>query len=39
LSDDEEELEEDEDGALMTEFSLHKENYYRNKLDYNVVTE
>lgn len=39
LSDDEEELDEDEDEALMAEFSLHKENYYRNKLDYNVVTE
>lgn len=23
----------------MAEFTLHKENYYRNKLDYNVVTE
>lgn len=39
MSDDGEELDETEDESLMAEFSLHKENYYRNKLDYNVVTE
>ncbi|XP_025419892.1 5'-3' exoribonuclease 1 isoform X2 [Sipha flava] len=39
LSDEEEDLDETEDESLMAEFSLHKENYYRNKLDYNVVTD
>lgn len=39
MSDDDEVLDENEDEAIMAEFSLHKENYYRNKLDYNVVTE
>lgn len=37
--DDEDEFDETEDESLMAEFNLHKENYYRNKLDYNVVTE
>jgi len=37
--DDEEEFEETEDESIMAEFNLHKENYYKNKLDYNVVTE
>ncbi|XP_029346579.1 5'-3' exoribonuclease 1 isoform X2 [Acyrthosiphon pisum] len=37
--DDEEEFEETEDESIMAEFNLHKENYYKNKLDYNVITD
>lgn len=38
-NDEEDELEETEDESIMAEFTLHKENYYKNKLDYNVVTD